>query len=66
MTVCTIRAAMPGARRASISEVAGTLHADGLIRYRRGLITILDRTGLEARSCECYHTIRAAFDRVLG
>jgi CRP-like cAMP-binding protein len=46
--------AMLGARRSSVSVVAGALQRDGLIAYRRGVIDILDAVGLEARSCECY------------
>jgi hypothetical protein len=42
------------------------LKRDGLIRYRQGHVTILDREGLEARSCECYAVTKAEFDRLLG
>ena len=38
----------------------------GLIAYDRGRITVLDRAGLEAASCECYRVVRAEFDRLLG
>ena len=38
----------------------------GLIRYDRGHITILDRQGLEAASCECYQVVKTEFDRLLG
>ena len=55
---------MLGVRRASVSEVAAKLQQDGLIRYRRGVVTVLDRSRLEAISCECYSAIRAAFDRI--
>jgi hypothetical protein len=37
----------------------------GLIHYQRGKITVLDRPGLEARSCECYQVVKAEFDRLL-
>lgn len=53
---------MLGVRRIGVSEAAGRLHAAGLISYRRGRISILDRTGLEKRSCECYRFIRQQYD----
>lgn len=56
-------AQMLGVRRASVAEVARMLQRTGLIRYRRGLITILDRGGLEKAACECYGVINAAFGR---
>jgi CRP-like cAMP-binding protein len=57
---------MLGIRRASVSEVAGALQRAGLISYSRGRIRVLDRTGLEAKSCECYRVIQEEFDRLLG
>ena len=57
---------MLGVRRATVSEVASALQQQGLITYRRGIITILDRPGLEAATCECYGIIAAEFDRLLG
>jgi CRP-like cAMP-binding protein len=51
-------AAMLGVQRTSVTGVALALKQAGLIRYSRGVITILDRPGLEARSCECYATNR--------
>jgi CRP-like cAMP-binding protein len=57
---------MLGVRRASVSEVASTLQREGLIQYSRGIITVLDRSGLEARSCECYRIVRQEFERSLG
>ena len=58
-------AQMLGVGRTSVNHVATTLQNAGLIRYSRGLITILDRKGLEARSCQCYDAIRAEFRRML-
>lgn len=49
-------AAMLGIQRSAVSQVASALKADGLIDYTRGAIDILDRAGLERRSCECYAT----------
>ena len=56
---------MLGVRREGVTEAAGKLQAAGLIRYRRGRITVLDRQGLEARSCECYGVVKREFDRLL-
>ena len=56
---------MLGVRREGVTEAAGNLQAAGLIRYRRGRITVLDRPGLEARSCECYQVVKKEFDRLL-
>jgi len=56
---------MLGVRRASVSEVARSLQDAGLIRYRRGQVTVLDRPGLEGAACECYRVVKATFDRLL-
>jgi hypothetical protein len=53
-------------RLANVNRVASTLQEAGLIAYTRGVVTILDPVGLEARVCLCYRTIRDAFDRVLA
>ena len=50
---------MLGSTRSTVSVVAGTLKREGLIDYKRGVVTILDRKGLEKRSCECYQIIRS-------
>jgi len=59
-------AMMLGVRRAGVTEAAGALQRAGLIRYRRGLITILDKDELKRRSCECYAIAKSEFDRLLG
>ena len=51
---------MLGVRRTSVSGSANKLQEEGLITYKRGVICILDRKGLEKRSCECYGAVRAA------
>jgi CRP-like cAMP-binding protein len=56
---------MLGVRREGVTEAAGKLQDAGLIRYRRGTITVLDRPGVEARSCECYQVVKTEFDRLL-
>jgi CRP-like cAMP-binding protein len=56
---------MLGVRREGVTEAAGKLQDAGLIIYRRGRITVLDRPGLEARSCECYQVVKKEFDRLL-
>jgi CRP-like cAMP-binding protein len=59
-------ASMLGVRREGITEAAGRLQQAGVIRYRRGHIAVLDRTGLEERSCECYGVVKAEIDRLLA
>jgi CRP-like cAMP-binding protein len=59
-------ARMLGVRRESITETAGKLQSAGFIRYRRGHIAVLDRSGLEARTCECYAVVRKELMRLLS
>jgi len=56
---------MLGVRRDGVTEAAGHLEKAGLIRYRRGHITVLDRSGLEKRTCECYSVVKREYDRLL-
>jgi CRP-like cAMP-binding protein len=59
-------AAMLGVRRVSISDAAAKLQAADLISYRRGRINVLDRPGLEQKSCECYQFIRRQYRTLHG
>ncbi|MDO9075218.1 MAG: Crp/Fnr family transcriptional regulator [Rubrivivax sp.] len=56
---------MLGVRREGVTEAALKLQRAGLIRYARGHITVLDRPGLEARTCECYAVVKKEYDRLL-
>lgn len=59
-------ASMLGVRRESVSEAAGKLQQAGFIRYRRGHITVLERSGLETRACECYTVVKNELSRLLS
>lgn len=56
---------MLGVRREGVTEAAGKLQKAGLIEYSRGRINVLNRPGLEARSCECYHVVKSEYNRLL-
>lgn len=56
---------MLGVRREGVTEGALKLQRAGLIQYSRGRITVLDRAGLEQRSCECYAVVKKEYDRLL-
>lgn len=57
---------MMGVRRESVTEVAGKLRDGGMIDYRRGHITVIDRIGLEKQCCECYAVVKSEFKRLLN
>jgi len=57
---------MLGVRRVGITEAAGRLQAADLIAYRRGRVRVLDRGGLEKKSCECYRYIRRQYEGLHG
>ena len=59
-------ATMLGVRRESVTEVAGRLQTAGFIRYRRGHIGVLDRSGLELQACECYSVVKQELNRLLS
>jgi CRP-like cAMP-binding protein len=59
-------AMMLGVQRTGVTAAAGGLQRAGLIRYKRGNVTIIDRRGLIRRSCECYDVSKKEFDRLLG
>ncbi len=56
---------MLGVRREGVTESALKLQRAGLIHYSRGHITVLDRAGLEKRTCECYAVVRKEYERLL-
>jgi CRP-like cAMP-binding protein len=57
---------MLGVRRTTVTDVMGSLQKAGLIRYRRGHVTILDHEALREHACECYEISKLEFDRLLG
>jgi CRP-like cAMP-binding protein len=57
---------MLGVRRATVTVAAGMLQSAGLIRYRRGRVTIMDSAALEEASCECYRIVRGHYERLIG
>lgn len=59
-------AGMLGVRREGVTEAAGNLQRAGFISYRRGHISVLDRNGLETRSCECYALVKKELVRLLS
>jgi CRP-like cAMP-binding protein len=66
VTTQELVASMLGVRREGITEAAGNLRQAGVISYRRGHITVLDRSGLESGACECYATVKNEFSRLLS
>lgn len=59
-------ASMLGVRREGITEAAGKLQHAGIISYRRGHITVLDRSGLEVKTCECYAVVKKELNRLMS
>ena len=59
-------AQMLGSRRSTVTVSAGNLQREGLIDYTRGRVRIVDRPGLEAKACECYHIVRSTYDTLIG
>ncbi len=59
-------AGMLGVRREGITQAAGNLQDAGFIRYRRGHIAVIDRSGLEKRTCECYAVVKKEMERLLS
>jgi hypothetical protein len=57
---------MLGVRRATVTEIASQLQREGLIEYTRGKMKVLDRKGLEAKSCECYGIVKDEYDLLLN
>jgi CRP-like cAMP-binding protein len=61
-----VLASMLGVRREGVTEAAGRLQEAGLIQYTRGRIRLLDRAGLETRSCECFQAVEREYERLLA
>jgi hypothetical protein len=59
-------AGMLGVRREGVARAAGKLKKQGLIKYARGTITVLDLRGLEDVVCVCYQVVKKEYDRLLG
>ena len=59
-------ASMLGVRREGVTEAAGNLQRAGVINYRRGHISVMQRAGLESRVCECYAVVKAEFHRLMS
>lgn len=59
-------ASMLGVRREGITAAAGRLQQEGFIRYRRGHIAVMDRSGLASRACECYGVVKDEVERLLS
>lgn len=59
-------AGMLGVRREAVTEAAAKLQKAGVIRYTRGRIEVIDRAGLQQRSCECYAVVKREYDRLLS
>jgi CRP-like cAMP-binding protein len=57
---------MLGVHRPSVSLAASSFQQDGMIKYSRGKMSIVDRKGLEETSCECYSIVKNQFERILG
>tara|TARA_R110002110_G_scaffold108904_2_gene271773 strand:+ start:740 stop:1468 length:729 start_codon:yes stop_codon:yes gene_type:complete len=57
---------MLGVRREGVTDAAGKLQKLGIIEYSRGKIKVLDRPGLERRSCECYGVVKRETDRLMA
>jgi CRP-like cAMP-binding protein len=57
---------MLGVRRAGVSRVMNSLQTAGIVRYVRGVITVIDRAALESVSCQCYRVIAKAYADMLG
>lgn len=65
VTTQELIANMLGVRRESVTDGAARLQSAGLIKYSRGLISVLDRPGLEKRACECYAVVKKEYERLL-